>query len=163
MAPFSKPETVLKQAEGLVSVGQSHAALQSLTEMFSSKRVRSYSLTSLEPVMLRFVELCVEMRKGRVAKEGLMQYKNMAQNTSIASIEVVIKKFVALADAKVQEAQEKAEKAAAATDVNILEAIETPESILLGAVSGDQSKDRTDRSLVTPWLKFLWESYRTAL
>ncbi|KAJ3884424.1 hypothetical protein GG344DRAFT_84055 [Lentinula edodes] len=37
MAPFSKPETVLKQAEGFVSVGQTHPALQSLSEMFSSK------------------------------------------------------------------------------------------------------------------------------
>ena len=162
MAPFSKPEAVLKQAEGLVSVGQMHAALQSLTEMFSSKRFRSTPLTSLEPIMLRFVELCVEMRKGRTAKEGLMQYKNIAQNTSVASIEVVINKFIQLADAKVQEAQEKADKAVA-VDVDDLEASETPESILLGAVSGDQNKDRTDRALVTPWLKFLWESYRTAL
>ncbi|EPQ53116.1 hypothetical protein GLOTRDRAFT_107210 [Gloeophyllum trabeum ATCC 11539] len=163
MAPFSKPETVLKQAEGLVSVGQTHAALQSLTEMFQSKRFRSTPLASLEPIMLRFVELCVDMRKGRTAKEGLMQYKNIAQNTNVASIEVVINRFVQLADAKVQEAQEKAEKAVALTDVDDLEATETPESILLGAVSGDQSKDRTDRALVTPWLKFLWESYRTAL
>ena len=68
MAPFSKPETVLKQAEGLVSVGQMHAALQSLTEMFSSKRFRSTPLASLEPIMLRFVELCVDMRKGRDRK-----------------------------------------------------------------------------------------------
>ena len=163
MAPFSKPETVLKQAEGLVSVGQSHAALQSLTEMFSSKRFRSTPLASLEPIVIRFIELCVEMRKGRTAKEGLMQYKNIAQNTSVGSIEVVIKRFVALADARVQEAQEKAEKAVALVDVDDLEASETPESILLGAVSGDQNKDRTDRALVTPWLKFLWESYRTAL
>ncbi|KAI0919910.1 hypothetical protein AcV5_001857 [Taiwanofungus camphoratus] len=163
MAPFSKPETVLKQAEGLVSVGQTHAALQSLTEMFSTKRFRSTPLSSLEPIMLRFIELCVDMRKGRTAKEGLMQYKNIAQNTSVASIEVVINRFIQLADAKVQEAQEKAEKAVALTDVDDLEASETPESILLGAVSGDQSKDRTDRALVTPWLKFLWESYRTAL
>ena len=163
MAPFSKPETVLKQAEGLVSVGQSHAALQSLTEMFSSKRFRSTPIVSLEPIMLRFIELCVELRKGRTAKEGLMQYKNIAQNSNVASIEVVISKFIQLADAKVQEAQEKAEKAVAIIDVDDLEALETPESILLGAVSGDQSKDRTDRALVTPWLRFLWESYRTAL
>ena len=92
-----------------------------------------------------------------------MQYKNLAQNTNVASIEVVISRFIQLADAKVQEAQEKADKAVALTDVDDLEASETPESILLGAVSGDQSKDRTDRALVTPWLKFLWESYRTAL
>ncbi|EAU83625.1 translation initiation factor eIF3a [Coprinopsis cinerea okayama7 len=163
MAPFSKPETVLKQAEGLVSVGQMHAALQSLTEMFSSKRFRSTPLTSLEPIMLRFIELCVEMRKGRTAKEGLMQYKNIAQNTSVASIETVITKFVQLADDKVREAQEKAAVQHSALDVDDLEASETPESILLGAVSGDQSKDRTDRAVVTPWLKFLWESYRTSL
>ncbi len=162
MAPFSKPETVLKQAEGLVSVGQTHAALQSLTEMFSSKRFRSTPLASLEPIMLRFIELCVELRKGRTAKEGLMQYKNIAQNSSVASIEVVVNRFIQLSDAKVQEAQEKADKAVA-VDVDDLEASETPESILLGAVSGDQTKDRTDRALVTPWLKFLWESYRTAL
>ncbi|ESK91832.1 eukaryotic translation initiation factor 3 subunit [Moniliophthora roreri MCA 2997] len=162
MAPFSKPETVLKQAEGLVSVGQAHAALQSLTEMFSSKRFRSTPLTSLEPIMHRFIELCVDMRKGRTAKEGLMQYKNIAQNTSVQSIESIIMRFVQLADAKVREAQEKA-AVQIAVDVDDLEASETPESILLGAVSGDQSKDRTDRALVTPWLKFLWESYRTSL
>ncbi|KAJ3502053.1 hypothetical protein NLJ89_g9057 [Agrocybe chaxingu] len=162
MAPFSKPETVLKQAEGLVSVGQTHAALQSLTEMFSSKRFRSTPLTSLEPIMHRFIELCVDMRKGRTAKEGLMQYKNIAQNTSVQSIESVVTKFIQLADAKVREAQEKA-AVKSAVDIDDLEASETPESILLGAVSGDQSKDRTDRALVTPWLKFLWESYRTSL
>ncbi|KAF5341520.1 hypothetical protein D9758_012562 [Tetrapyrgos nigripes] len=162
MAPFSKPETVLKQAEGLISVGQTHAALQSLTEMFASKRFRSTPLPSLEPIMNRFIELCVEMRKGRTAKEGLMQYKNIAQNTNVQSIEMVITKFVQLADAKVREAQEKA-AVQVAVDVDDLEASETPESILLGAVSGDQSKDRTDRALVTPWLKFLWESYRTSL
>ncbi|KAL1729149.1 hypothetical protein EV714DRAFT_285140 [Schizophyllum commune] len=163
MAPFSKPETVLKQAEGLVSVGQSYAALQSLTEMFSSKRFRSTPLTSLEPIMNRFIELCVELRKGRTAKEGLMQYKNIAQNTSVQSIEAVVTRFIQLADNKVKEAQEKAATVQVALDVDDLEASETPESILLGAVSGDQSKDRTDRALVTPWLKFLWESYRTSL
>lgn len=162
MAPFSKPETVLKQAEGLVSVGQTHAALQSLTEMFSSKRFRSTPLTSLEPIMHRFIELCVEMRKGRTAKEGLMQYKNIAQNTSVQSVEAVITRFVQLSDAKLREAQEKA-AVKSSVDIDDLEASETPESILLGAVSGDQSKDRTDRALVAPWLKFLWESYRTSL
>lgn len=163
MAPYTKPEAVLKQAEGLLSVGQQSAALQSLTEMFSSKRFRSTPITALEPIVVRFLELCVDLRKGRTAKEGLMQFKNVAQNTSVASIENVVKKFIQLADAKVQEAQEKADQLAAVDDVDDLEATETPENVLLSAVSGDQNKDRTDRAVVTPWLKFLWESYRTVL
>ena len=83
----------------------------------------------------------------------------------------MLKKFIELAEQKVQEAQAKAEQvqssldtAAAASVSNIedLEASETPETILLATVSGEQSKDRTDRAIVTPWLKFLWETYRTA-
>ncbi|KAG8883428.1 eukaryotic translation initiation factor 3 subunit A [Tulasnella sp. 332] len=167
MAPFAKPETVLKQADGLISVGQHQAALQSLTDLISTKRLRNTPIASLEPIMLRFISLCVDLRKGRTAKEGLMQYKNLVQNTSVGSIEVVIKKFIAMSDAKVVEAQEQVNKVmeaeAGSVDVDDLEASETPESILLGAVSGDQSRDRTDRALVTPWLKFLWEAYRTAL
>lgn len=38
--------------------------------------------------MIRFVEMCVEQRKGKLAKEGLHQYKNIAQNSSVTTIEV---------------------------------------------------------------------------
>ncbi|KAE8396700.1 eukaryotic translation initiation factor 3 subunit A [Aspergillus alliaceus] len=120
--------------------------------------------------MLLFVELCVDLRKGKAAKDGLYQYKNIAQNTNVATIEVVLKKFIELAEKKVTEAQAKAdeiqsslESAAPSTNVDDLEAIETPETILLATVSGEQSRDRTDRAVVTPWLKFLWETYRTVL
>lgn len=84
---------------------------------------------------------------------------------------MVLKKFIELAEQKVQEAQTKADQvqssleSATSTQLNVedLEATETPETILLATVSGEQSKDRTDRAIVTPWLKFLWETYRTVL
>jgi len=38
--------------------------------------------------MLLFVELCVDLRKGKAAKDGLYSYKNTAQNTNIGTIEV---------------------------------------------------------------------------
>ncbi len=36
-------------------------------------------------------------------------------------------------------------------------------SLLLSMVSGEGTKERTDRVVLTPWVKFLWESYRNML
>ena len=36
-------------------------------------------------------------------------------------------------------------------------------SVLLSFVSGEDVQDRTDRIMLTPWLKFLWEAYRNVL
>lgn len=78
--------------------------------------------------------------------------------------------MIELAEEKVTEAQAKADEVqstqtqgATSDNVEDLEASETPESILLSTVSGEQSRDRTDRAIVTPWLKFLWEVYRMVL
>ncbi|CAG8551320.1 13494_t:CDS:2 [Acaulospora morrowiae] len=161
MAPFyQRPENALKRAEELITVGQNAAALTSLHEVISKRR--GTPLTALEPIMLRFVELCVNLRKGKTAKEGLHQYKNISQNTSVATIELVIEKFIELSEEKVAAAQAKADQITLDA-IDDLEASETPESIMLSTVSGEQSKDRTDRAVVTPWLKFLWEAYRTVL
>lgn len=113
-------------------------------------------------MMLRLVELSVEQRKGKIVKDGLYQYKNIAQNTSVETLVLVVNRFIELSEAKFQEAQAAAEKISLET-IDDLEATETPESILLSSVSADVSKDRTDRAVVTPWLKFLWETYRTVL
>jgi len=68
------------------------------------------------------------------------------------------------AQAKADEIQSTLESTTTTTaGVEDLEATETPESLLLATVSGEQSRDRTDRAIVTPWLKFLWETYRTVL
>ena len=86
--PHSKPENVLKRAQELIGVGQAQAALSILHEHVVSKRTRNSPIASLEPVMLLFVELCVDLRKGKLAKDGLYQYKNTAQNTNVGTIEV---------------------------------------------------------------------------
>ncbi|KAI3537295.1 eukaryotic translation initiation factor 3 subunit A [Colletotrichum abscissum] len=168
--PHQKPENVLKRAHELIGVNQVPAALTLLHEHITSKRSRNVPIASLEPVMLLLVELSVEQKKGKLAKDALYQYKNISQNTNIGTIELVLKKFIELAAEKVTVAQAKADEVQSSieantstTNVDDLEASETPESILLATVSGEQSRDRTDRAIVTPWLKFLWEAYRTVL
>ncbi|KAK4217916.1 hypothetical protein QBC37DRAFT_413540 [Rhypophila decipiens] len=168
--PHQKPENVLKRANELIGVNQASAALTLLHEHITSKRSRNVPIASLEPVMLLLVELAVEQKKGKLAKDALYQYKNIAQNTNVGTIELVLKKFIELAAEKVTVAQQKADEVQSSIEattgsasVEDLEASETPESILLATVSGEQSRDRTDRAIVTPWLKFLWEAYRTVL
>ena len=165
-----------RRADELLSVNQPLAALSSMSEVFSSKRFRTTPLSTLEPILIKFLGLCVDLRKGRTAKEGLHMYKNVAQNTSVASVEVVVQKFLDQSRAKLTEALAKVDElegpavektttvdGIVTADVEDLEASETPESILLSTVSEEKSRDRTYRTLVTPWLRFLWESYRTAL
>ncbi|KAI1405819.1 hypothetical protein F4819DRAFT_348896 [Hypoxylon fuscum] len=167
--PHQKPENVLKRAHELIGVNQAPAALNLLHDHITSKRSRNVPIVSLEPVMVLLVELSVEQKKGKLAKDALYSYKNIAQNTNISTIELVLKKFIELAAEKVTEAQKKADElqsnieATATSSIDDLEATETPESILLATVSGEQSRDRTERAVVTPWLKFLWEAYRTVL
>jgi translation initiation factor 3 subunit A len=77
-----------KRAQELIGVEQQQAALTLLHEHVTSKRTRNSPIASLEPVMILFVELCVDLRKGKLAKDGLYQYKNTAQNTNVGTIEV---------------------------------------------------------------------------
>ena len=95
-APHSTPNLYIrailtrrsKRAQELIGVEQQQAALTLLHEHVTSKRTRNSPIASLEPVMILFVELCVDLRKGKLAKDGLYQYKNTAQNTNVGTIEV---------------------------------------------------------------------------
>lgn len=82
---FAKPENALKRADELIAVGQKGAALRALHDVLSSKRHRAAWTKVLESVALRYVELCVDLRKGRYAKDGLIHYRNVCQQVRTKS------------------------------------------------------------------------------
>lgn len=153
-----RPENVLKRAEDLIGVNQQDAALQTLYELLTAKRTRYITPSELEPVALQFVELCVEMRDGRTVRDGLHQYRRLVHNSSneVRSLARVVDRFLAISEEKLVKAKE---EEAANIGEDELEEERTPESILMSAVSASEN----DGAFVTPWLRFVWEGYRTVL
>ncbi|KAL3515996.1 hypothetical protein ACH5RR_022898 [Cinchona calisaya] len=158
--PFAKPENALKRAEELLNVGQKQEAWDTIHRLITSRRYRAWTKT-LERIMFKYIELCVEMRKG--AKDALNQYRIMCQQVNVSSLEEVIKHFMHLSTDRAELARSQADALEEALDVDDLEAHRRPEDLMLSYVSGQKGKDRSDRELVTPWFKFLWETYRTVL
>lgn len=146
----------------LINVGQKQEALEALHSFITSRRYRAWTRTH-EKIMFKYVELCVDMRRGRHAKDGLIQYRGICQQVNISSLEEVIKHFMQLSTEKAELARSQAQALEEALDVDDLEADKRPEDLLLSYVSGEKGKDRSDRELVTPWFKFLWETYRSVL
>ena len=56
--------------------GKPTRALDTLYEVIKSKkRNHSYSEKLIEQIMFKYLELCVDLKKSHVAKEGLFQYR----------------------------------------------------------------------------------------
>ncbi|KAI9184060.1 eukaryotic translation initiation factor 3 subunit A [Blastocladiella emersonii ATCC 22665] len=180
---YIKPENALQRAEELVAVNASVEALHVLEDTLKSRRTRGAPIASVEPLALRFIELAVDLNRGLSAREALHSFKNLAQNTSVGSVERVVRRFLEYSEIKLKDAKEaKAAKVAAAAaaadeEVDDLEAADTFESVyatminalddgaadLATALATGTKPARRERDEVTPRLKFLWDAYRTVL
>lgn len=169
---FHKPELALRRALELQGIHQNEAALTLLHDVLSSRRHRTWSPT-YEQIMIAYLDLCLKLYKAREAKDGLHQYRNLAQSQAPGSLERVIRYLLERAEEKCRKAKESAD-AAEATDTpnsmtNILsidgqddDGIGT-QAILLSSMSTDPAKNQRDSLMVLPSLKFLWEIYRAVL
>lgn len=158
---FHKPENVLRRAQDLIAVGKKQIALELLHDLLCARRHRTWQKTH-EEVMEVFLTLCVELKNNRMAKEGLHQYRNISQQQAPKSLEVVIDFMLKLAYDRAKKASEQC-TSKIVSDVDDLENDTTPESVLLATVTSEKGKERTERKVLVPWLKFLWETYRTVL
>uniref|UniRef100_A0A914XEM4 Eukaryotic translation initiation factor 3 subunit A n=1 Tax=Plectus sambesii TaxID=2011161 RepID=A0A914XEM4_9BILA len=158
---FVKPENALKRAEELLSVGKMEDAVETLHDTIKARRHKTWTKTH-ESIMLKHVELCVLLRRPHMAKDALFQYKTLTQQVAVKSLETVITHFLELAEQKTEEAQQasidKVEEV-----IDDLDQADAPENLLLSAVSGAAAQDRMDRTMLSPWLRFLWDSYRNCL
>ncbi|KAJ9124488.1 hypothetical protein QFC24_003279 [Naganishia onofrii] len=176
---FVKPETVLKRSEELLALGTPQSeqqALDSLMEVFQSKRFKQTPLATLEPIMERFLSLCTSLKKPRLARDALGLYRIAAQSVSVTSVEKIINKFIAGSEEKLAKAQQEAkailgeESTSDDKKADVEDDLELPlqpETLLMDSLLGDDAvaddKDRVERSVVNPWLRFCWEAYKSCL
>lgn len=119
--------------------------------------------------MIAYLNLCLKLHKAREAKDGLHQYRNLAQSQAPGSLEKVIRYLL-------EKAEDKCTKAKAAATIlseSPTSTLETtfgedddgiaPQAILLSSMSTDPAKNQRDSLLLMPSLKFLWEIYRAVL
>ncbi|CAA0841146.1 Eukaryotic translation initiation factor 3 subunit A [Striga hermonthica] len=163
--PIAPPKTTSElppvEATPPPAAGKFQEALETLHCFITTRRYRPWTKTH-ERIMFKYVELCVDLRRGRHAKDGLIQYRGICRQVNVTSLEEVIKHFMQLATGKAELARNQVEALEEALDIDDLEA-DRPEDRMLSYVSDEKGKDRSDRELVIPWFKFLWETYRTVL
>lgn len=167
MVTHHRLENALARAEELIAVGNQSVALQLLHDAIVSRWFQ-HNLLALDAIMLKFVELCVELRRGRLAKDGLHQYRNLSQTANVAGLEAVMTHFLDGAEAKLEAAYK---EAADATSLEAVEDLEQASEDALSTLwisasdggSAENSAERTGRALVTPWLRFVWETFRIIL
>lgn len=136
-----------------LEVGKKQPALDVLYDVIKSKKHRTWQKIH-EPIMLKYLELCVDLRKSHLAKEGLYQYKNICQQVceekslwqldvcvdvllwsqcnvffclqvNIKSLEDVVRAYLKLAEEKTETAKEESQQMV--LDIEDLDNIQTPE------------------------------------
>ncbi len=82
-------------------------------DVIKSKSKRNNSSERLiEQIMFKYLELCVDLKKSHVAKEGLFQYRNMCQATNVASLAAVVQGYLNLAEKRTDTAKQESQDSA---------------------------------------------------
>eukprot|EP00934_Nitzschia_sp_Nitz4_P007714 Nitzschia sp. Nitz4//scaffold124_size66437//46855//50047//NITZ4_006117-RA/size66437-snap-gene-0.23-mRNA-1//1//CDS//3329534570//7704//frame0 len=168
---YHKPELALRRALELEGIHQNEAALALLHDVLSNRRQRTWS-PAYEQIMVSYLDLCLKLHNDREAKDGLHQYRNLAQSQAPGSLEKVIRYLLDRAEDKCSKAKAAADAASQvdeSTSVNNILSVDgeddagNAQALMLSSVSTDPAKNQRESQLVLPSLKFLWEIYRAVL
>lgn len=149
----------------LVEVGEVSDANQALYDIITDNQMRRRQWSkTYEGIMLKLMELSVELRKPAMVKEALHKYRAMCLQSNVASLEEVVRFLIDLAEKRTEEARKSVDEAILEGAEDLEDgAMETPETLLLEAAGNALTKERMDRQQVVPWMRFLWEVYRVVL
>lgn len=156
-----KPENIIRRAEEFEKVGKTDEALELLFTSLRSQATKKNKMTWSkvhEEMTNKLLTACVELRNSHLAKEALHFYRKMCESQAPGSLEAVIRLLLKKAEEKASAAR--AESDIAINSIDDLETSESPESLMLSFTSHENTEDRTARTVVVPWMRFLSDTYR---
>ena len=172
MYATGRPDGAIRNAQDLLKINKHEDALGSLMEFMGTKRFQQWS-PSHEKAMLMLIGLSIQLRKN--AKFALVQYRLIAQQHT-ASFERVIREYLRLAleqvdavEREVVDAEQKLKEDILEQENKLLEDDEdvgfAPQEQLffVSGVGGEDFDQRVRRRLLGPWLRYLWDMFRSIL
>jgi translation initiation factor 3 subunit A len=160
MNNFQKPESALRRAHELYANGNKQIAIETLHGVMTSRKNKTWTPTH-ESMMKLFIKIAVDMRRTSHVKDGLHMYRSITQFTAPQSLSNIVVYFLDTVEERCQEAVSKSNfKMTSAQDLDEVNAAET---IMLSSVTTEGDKDRVEREMLVPWLRFLHDGYRVVL
>ena len=165
---YYKLDNELARANELVTIGQLDKAVDHLLKVITTIGYHS-SMTGFDALFERFLELAVQLRRGKAVKDGLFAYRNLYQNQNVLLVEAVLLTFLDILDAEMSKVLKEVPGSPTMTVNDDLDTVDySPEALLAQAYgvslfSDADEHDRKYRELVLPVLRFAWEGYRNVL
>ncbi|KCV69220.1 hypothetical protein H696_04637 [Fonticula alba] len=159
-----RPENALKRANELLVVDKKSLAIEILHESLLNRRIRAWS-PAVEEVMMLYIDLSIDLRESRRTqqlRDALTAFRAISQSSNPSSVEKVIDHLFAGAEKRFKEAFDSATAAAKKFDQDLDEG-DTPETIMMGMVTSEDNRDRSDRTLLGPSIRFLWDAYKMTI
>ena len=155
---YKKPENALRRAQELYSAGKKRLGIEILNAVLHARRHKQWTSTH-EDIIKLYLLICVDLRQKQFAKDGLYQYRNLCQPEAQASLETVANYLLSLAESRCTNARKSAGDRVKMSELSG-DADALAENVMLSGVVADSDSHRAERELLTPWIRFLWESYR---
>lgn len=162
-----QPKNALRKCRDFLKVGRIVDGCNALHEAITSRRgPRTIWTPEHEEMVTEFIKLCVELKDPRKAKDGLYHYRQLASQQAPASLEKLINLLIEISSQKAADARARAD-VSPSSGVQVVEDLEeeqqSPESLLMGAVTSEGSKERAEREILVPWVRHMWDTYRNVL
>jgi translation initiation factor 3 subunit A len=158
---YKKPENALRRAQELYRAGKKQLSLEIVNAVLGQRRHKQWTATH-EDLIKIYLKITVDLRNKLVAKDGLYLYRSLCQREAPGSLEVVVNFLIEYAEKKCEEAIAVAGDKVKINELTADDGQNAAENIILTSVNS-HGTSRADKELVIPWIKFLWEAYRSVL